>query len=133
MVRFTETDLQNYHARQVRQPAKSTDGEAKEGSIHEKIIKFCGQQWPRWKHIHSRMDLKSTIEVGAQDFTIFIPNGGVLCVECKAKGKKLDNDQLVWKHEMSKLGHIVHVVQSFDEFMIIVKQFTYYNNNQTTQ
>ena len=89
----------------------------KEGDLHDKIIEHCNRQFPRWKYIHSRMDKRSTIAVGAQDFTIFMPDGKILCIECKAKGGKLDDDQLIWRKEMEMLGHTVNVVWSFDEFL----------------
>jgi len=69
-------------AREARQP---------EVKLHEKIIAHCESQWPRWKFIHARTDRRSTIAVGCQDFTIFMP-GGVLCVECKKVGaERKDN------------------------------------------
>ncbi len=92
-----------------------------EGKLHDQIIKWCDEQWPKVKFIHARMDQKSTIQVGCQDFTIFMPGGRTVSVECKAKGKKLDPDQLIWHKEMSMLGHHVLTVWSFEEFLILIK------------
>jgi hypothetical protein len=91
------------------------------GGLHEQIIKHCNEQWPRWKFRHSRTDKKTHEELGVEDFTVFLPMGRTLHVECKAKGGKLSIDQAGWINEMSKLGHTVHVVQSLDEFIQLTK------------
>jgi len=98
-------------AREARQP---------EVKLHEKIIAHCESQWPRWKFIHARTDRRSTIAVGCQDFTIFMP-GGVLCVECKKVGGKLSAEQLAWEMEMMGLGHVVYVVETLEQFLRLVK------------
>jgi len=99
-------------------PLKSQlDYAPKEIELHKEIMDWCDAQWPRWKYIRARSDQKSTIAVGAQDFTIFTPGGRVLCVECKRSGTKQDRDQLCWATELRILGHTVHVVRSLDEFL----------------
>lgn len=103
---------------------ESAGGGDDELRLHYKIIRHCRSQWPRWKYIHGRTDHKSTIQVGAPDFVIFLPDSKVLCVECKAKGGKLSADQLAWKKEMSMLGQTIHVVRSFDEFLKLVSPAT---------
>lgn len=90
------------------------------GGLHEQIMQHCNSQWPRWKYIHSRTDQKSTVEVGSHDFTVFIPGGKTLCVECKAKGGKFSNEQLAWAHEMKALGHSVYGVYSLNQFLELV-------------
>lgn len=121
--------LQQYldHERRVAKtsapaaPVNPAERETGKGGLHEQIMEFCDAQWPRWKFIHSRTDQKSTVEVGSHDFTIFLPNGKTLCVECKAKGGKLSNEQLAWAKELSMLGHGVHVVFSLEEFKKVVE------------
>jgi hypothetical protein len=88
--------------------------------LHNRIMAHCNSQWPKWKYIRARSDMASTIAVGAQDFTIFLPGGRVLCVECKSKTGKITPAQRDWEHEMAALGHIVHEVRSFDEFMKLI-------------
>jgi len=100
----------------VRQPESENPVE-RERDLHGQIIEWCDKQWPRWKYIHSRMDKSSTISVGAQDFTIFTPNGQTVCIECKRKGEKMNASQLAWELEMNRLGHEVYVVRSMDDFM----------------
>jgi len=91
-----------------------------ESKLHADIIEFCDTRWPRWKYIHARMDKKSCIQVGAQDFTIFLPDGRFLLVECKARGGKLDPDQQIWRKEMEMIGHTVHTIWSMDEFLALL-------------
>lgn len=91
-----------------------------ESKLHDSIIEWANSQWPRMKFIHARMDQRSTIAVGAPDFVLFLLAGRVLCVECKAKGKKPTPEQLAWHKEMEMLGHKVHVVWSMDDFMKLV-------------
>lgn len=91
-----------------------------ECKLHTEIIKYCDAQWPKWKYIHARMDKRATIGKGVQDFTIFAPDR-VLCIECKARDKKLEPEQLAWAKEMEMLGYTVHCIRSWEEFERIVK------------
>lgn len=93
--------------------------------LHKSIMAYCDSQWPKWKMIHARMDKRPTIAEGAQDFTIFMPDSKVLCVECKARKEKPTPEQLAWATEMQMLGHTVHVVRSMDEFMTAIHRATY--------
>ena len=92
-----------------------------EGKLHNQIIEWCDHQWPVLKYIHARRDKKATIGVGIQDFTIFLPGGRVLCVECKARNEKPDDAQLAWALQMRMLGHTVHCIRSWEEFAELVK------------
>lgn len=94
--------------------SKGVDSESK---LHDDIIKFCNEQFPKWKFIHSRMDKPSSIGVGIQDFTIFAKFPHCLLAECKAGNKKQDQDQLIWAKEMEILGWIVHVFRNMEQFM----------------
>lgn len=103
------------------EPEKVSSTEAREMKLHDKIIKHCMDQWPRWKYIRARPDQASGIQKGCQDFTLFLPGGRTLCIECKSSTGKLSTDQLIWKHEMSLLGHTVHEVRSMEEFLQLVQ------------
>jgi hypothetical protein len=122
---FTNAEYQAYLARSQSQRKEVLGiGQpvTRERDLHDQIIDFCNSKFPRWKFIHARMDKRSTVAVGSQDFTIFLPNGRVLCVECKRKNEKPDQDQLIWHKEMEMLGHVVHVVRSVEEFVSVTKQ-----------
>lgn len=119
---MTQAEYLAYEARMMDRmrprrsvPEDSTPVE-KEIPLHDEIIKFCRSQFPPWKYIHARTDKKATISVGANDFTIFLPFGGLLCVECKNATGKLTPSQLVWQKEMQMIGHEVHTIRSFNEF-----------------
>ncbi len=94
----------------------------REKDLHEQIMAYCHDQWPRWKTIHSRMDQASTTEVGAPDFIIFMPGGKTLIIEAKKKLGKCSAEQLGYHLELSLLGHKCHVIQSFERFLELVKQ-----------
>ena len=115
MVNYSSLDYLNYEARHNKPAALSSEGIDNESKLHQQIMDFCDAQWPRWKYIRCRMDKRSTIAKGAQDFTIFAP-GRVLCVECKARNEKPTKDQQIWHKEMEMVGHAVYVVWSFDDF-----------------
>lgn len=109
-----------------KEPEPPSEGVSRESDLHDSIIEFCDRQWPRWKYIRTRMDKRSTIAVGAQDFTIFLPGNAemaprVKCIECKRKGEKPTAEQLIWHKEMEMLGHTVYVVRSMAEFMEVIK------------
>jgi hypothetical protein len=125
-MRFTHADYIAACARmtKTKQPPLSTAPFASnkpEAALHQEIIDFCKLQVPRWKFIRCRMDLPSSIEVGAHDFTIFASRGRVFSIECKTAKGKLSNHQLGWAHEMNLNEHKVHVVRSMDEFLEVVK------------
>lgn len=128
MSRMTPAQYQEYL---LRQSAKKFSGmltehepciqEVGRGGLHEQIIKFCDDQWPRWKYIHQRTDKRSTTESGVHDFTIYASNGRIFNIECKAKGKKQTTDQTIWAKELEMLGHKVLVVYSREEFLEVIK------------
>ncbi len=94
----------------------------RERDLHEEIIRWCDSQWPRVKFVHSRMDRPTGMESGIADFILFLPSGRTICVEAKAKGGKLSNEQMAWHKEMAMLGHHVLVVYSIEEFKILIQQ-----------
>lgn len=97
------------------------DSCTKESDLHDQIRKHCNAQFPKWKYIHCRMDKRSTVDKGASDFTIFMPEGKVLSVEVKTKTGKLSTEQHAWALEMKLLNHVVHVVRSMEEFLNICR------------
>jgi len=124
MVTFSHSDWLAHEAKQAKakpSPSDAAPRETGKGGLHEQIMDYCNAQWPRWKFIHSRTDQKSTVEVGAPDFVLFLPGGRTVLIECKAKGGKLSNEQLAWAKELSLLGHYVEVVFSLEEFKRVVE------------
>lgn len=103
-------------------PFEAVTNEVGRDGLHQKIIEHCDKQWPRWKYIHSRTDRKSTIGVGVHDFTVYLPKGRILNVECKAKDTKLTEEQAIWIKELEMLEHPVHIVRSLAEFIAIAER-----------
>jgi hypothetical protein len=119
MPRMTQAAVNAYEARQ-RQHANGLATDAaveKEADLHNEILAECRRRG--WIAVHSRMDLPTTTSVGTADFIIFIDGGKTLAVECKAKSGKLSMEQLSTSAWLSKLGHTLHIVRSFPEFLSI--------------
>jgi len=125
-VSWTKQQALDYQMRMKGTPSalgrKLKDGVARELALHDEIIAHCRQQWPPWKYIRANPVEASTIAKGCQDFTIFLPGGRLLCVECKRADGKLSDDQQIWAKELIMLGHQVHVVRSMDEFLKVVNE-----------
>jgi hypothetical protein len=121
MVYMTYNDVLAHEAKLKADKPAPDDAVTQESPLHRKIMDYCEEQWPKWKYIRARMDKRSTIAVGAQDITIFASRGRLFCIECKSKSGKLDPDQLIWRKEMEMVGHPVHLVRSFSEFLELVK------------
>lgn len=86
---------------------------ARERDLHDDIIDLCRQQG--WYYIHSRMDRRSTVQVGAPDFVIALPGGKTVWLECKRKGGKVTTSQQGTLLQLKLLGHIASVVYSLEE------------------
>ena len=105
-------------------------GVDKESKLHAQIKAWCANQWPRWVVVSARMDVPSTLPVGCHDMTIFAPPAKhpswpqlptVFCFELKKRGGKLSAEQRSWIELMRCADHTVHVIDSFDAFLEIVK------------
>lgn len=124
-MRLTEAQYLEIVTRMERNTARNQPIEGEppesESKLAEQIRAYCADQWPRWKIIQARRDKRSTIAVGAQDLTVFLPQGKVLCIELKSRTGKRTEAQLAWAAEMKMCGHVVHVVRTFEEFLMLVK------------
>ena len=110
----------------LRQAPTSEPAERETGptGLHRQIEDWCRQQWPPWKVLKARTDMKSTLPVGAHDMTIYASSGRLFNVECKAKAGKWSKAQRIWATELRALGHVVHGVSSLSEFLALVLQDT---------
>ena len=91
-----------------------------EAKLQNEIVEYCGQQWPRWVVVRSRMDRATTTAKGICDLIIFAPKQQCLLVEAKTKTGKLSEDQLCWAAEMRQLGWTVNVCRSMTDFYDVV-------------
>ena len=87
------------------------EGVSREIPLHNKIIKHCNAQFPRWLYIHANPSAPSTIQEGAPDFPIiYLPNGKYVTCEIKTATGKLSDKQRetleLFFFEGLKLGEI---------------------------
>lgn len=127
-MRMTQAEYLAYEARTLARRSREKNNGVhysppveKEIPLHDEIIRYCNAQWPVWKFRHARTDRKTTEEKGVEDFTIFLPGGKTLHIECKAKNKKQTIDQRDWAKQLEMLGHRVHVCRSMEEFLQLTK------------
>lgn len=107
--------------RNVKREVESINPVARESDLHDEIEKYCRQK--AWICFHGSMAHRTMRTKGENDFHCLLPNGIVLFVECKTKTGKLTPEQLGLSLWMEKLGHKMHVVRSFKEFLILVQSY----------
>lgn len=86
--------------------------------LHYPIIAECKRRG--WKYVHSNPVKRATNGEGVVDFIIYADGGRVFNIECKSKTGKLDPEQLIFIHWITKLGHVAHVITAMSEFRAIV-------------
>lgn len=89
-----------------------------EADLHEQIITECERR--QWPYLHGAMNTRTHRTLGEPDFVILAPNGETYLVECKRKDGKLSPAQLAFKVHAETVGHIVHVIRSFQQFLELV-------------
>ena len=93
-------------------------GDSKESVLHDKITQYCRDRG--WIYFHGSMAHRAMRTVGEPDFQILADGGRVFFVECKTVKGKLSAQQLGLKMWAEKLGHAIHTVRTFEEFVEIV-------------
>ena len=89
-----------------------------EAALHDEIIKFCRKAG--YLYFHGAMGTRTSRTEGEPDFTICLPEGHTLFVECKTKTGKLSPAQQAVHHQASTLGHTFHVVRCIGDFMQLI-------------
>jgi hypothetical protein len=120
-MRLTSQQYADYLARQVDKlgwPAPS-DKDAPECKLHDRILQECCAR--QWIGLHSRMDRRTGRTLGEFDFVILADGGRVFFIECKSAKGKLSTQQQALHAWAEKLGHKVHTVRTFVEFLEVVK------------
>ena len=100
-------------------PDWANDKPSRERDLQDRIAKHCRDNG--WLYIQSRMDRATTTVKGTPDFVILMNAGTGVLIECKVGKAKLTPEQSAWKLHAENLGHTVHVVRSFKEFLEVVK------------
>lgn len=94
------------------------DAPENEAALHAKIIAHCKAN--AWIYFHGSMAHKTRRVLGEPDFVLLLPGCRVILVEAKGEKTKMSTEQLAMQAWCSKLGHVLHVVRSFDEFLQVV-------------
>src|SRR5512137_2415522 len=89
----------------------------REAELHEAVFDECRRRC--WIALHGSMAERTCRTLGEPDFVILADGGRVLFVECKSRTGKLSPAQSALKFHAEKLGHTIHVVRSFAEFLEI--------------
>ena len=100
------------------EPPRATTGVTSEASLHDQIFDLCRQRV--WIALHGSMAERSHRTLGEPDFTILADRGRVLFVECKSRTGKLSPAQQALKLHAETLGHTIHLVRSYDEFLTLL-------------
>lgn len=91
--------------------------EQDESSLHSDIMGECAARG--FYCIHSRMDKRTTTQVGSPDFVVVMPRR-VVFIEAKTRVGKLSQEQLGVAAWLKKLGHELFVVRSLNDFRKVV-------------
>lgn len=88
-----------------------------EGKLHDEIMDECRKRG--WLAFHGSMAHRTKRTPGEPDVILVMP-GRTLFIELKKKDRKLSTEQLGVEAWLRKLGHELHVVRSFEQFLSIV-------------
>jgi hypothetical protein len=122
---FSSLWLSSYEARSVPASRRSVGQDAPEASrpverelqLHGQIIDECKRRG--WKYVHSDPTRPTTCGEGVCDFIIYADRTRMFHVECKSRKGKLSAEQLCFIAWVEKLGHKVHVIDNFMQFLEI--------------
>ena len=121
-MRLTPQQYADYLARRAVSPGifgRTLQNMLTESELHDRILNHC--RHAGWIALHSRMDQRTTRQIGDPDFTVLADGGRVFFIECKSAKGKLSTQQQALHAWAAKLGHKVHVVRTFAEFLEVVK------------
>jgi len=91
----------------------------RESALHKQINLECHRRG--YIALHGAMHKATARTAGEPDFIVLLPNGKVALVEVKTTNGKLSDDQERLHGKAWELGHKVHVVRSFLEFLDVLK------------
>jgi len=107
---------------------KSSDADIRESDLHADILNECKRRG--WIAFHGSMAHSTFRTPGEPDFVILADAAlpftsdpakpRIFLIEVKTRVGKLSPDQLAIHAWAAKLGHTVHVVRSFAEFLEVV-------------
>jgi sulfite reductase beta subunit-like hemoprotein len=89
-----------------------------ERDLHAQIFDECRRRG--WIAFHGSMAERTHRTAGEPDFIILTDDKRALMVECKTATGKLSTEQQAMIAHAAKLGHMIHVVRSMQEFLKIL-------------
>lgn len=75
-----------------------------------------------WEMVHSRMDMRTSVDEGLPDFVLAAPNGRTYWIECKARKEKPKRHQEGWGIRLRNLNHVYGVAWNMQDFLKIISQ-----------
>ena len=110
---------------QTKSEAQPTFSERAEKELQSEIRRHLSfkRASGECEFINPAMCRKSELPIGWPDFSIFLPGGRVLLVECKTATGKLRPEQTETKSRMDAIGHEVHIVRKIEEFLAVFRSF----------
>ena len=110
---------------QTKSEAQTKFTERAEKELQSEIRTYLAFQRAKGEceYINPPMCKKSELPIGWPDFSIFLPGGRVLLVECKTATGKLRPEQVETKSRMDGIGHTVHIVRKIEEFLSLFRSF----------
>jgi hypothetical protein len=120
-MRMTQAEVDAYQMRHRKKDESdyvSKVGCDKESELHAQIFDECRRRG--WIALHGAMSERTHRTDGEADFSIMASGGRRFDIECKTRTGKLSPAQLAHHHHAKTLGHTIHVVRSFEEFLKLI-------------
>lgn len=100
------------------EPAKSEQHEGRESELHSLIKQECSRR--QWLCFIGATHKRAWRPLGEPDALIYADGGRCFMIECKTAKGKLRPEQIGVAMLAERLGHKVHVIRSFGEFLKVV-------------
>ena len=125
-MRFTTAEYQSFLSRSGQKQPTPKSGCDRESELHSQIFEECRRRG--WIALHGSMSGRTSRTLGEPDFVIlgsFAKNAEtfsprVWLIECKTRTGKLSPAQAAMQFHAAKLGHKIHVVRSFGDFLDVI-------------
>ena len=118
IMRMTQSEVDAYQMRHAPKLVTPQAGCDKESKLHEQIFDECRRRG--WIALHGAMSERTHRTDGEADFSIMASGGRRFDIECKTRTGKLSMEQAAMLHHAKTLGHTIHVVRSFEEFLKLI-------------